>query len=608
MTVWFDARSVSDETASGSADWVTEHRYRAVLQVRDGVSKSQVARECGASRQSVHSWVVRYETLGLPGLADRSRRPLTSPNELPATVVAMVCELRRTYPRWGAQRIVHELAVRGVEAPPSRSSVYRILVRHGLVAAQAQNHKRKYRRWQRDAPMQLWQIDIMGGVFLADGRECKLVTGIDDHARFVVMATVVAEPSARAVCAAFTAAMSAYGVPSEVLTDNGKQFTGRFTKPYPAEVLFERICRENGITTRLTKPRSPTTTGKIERFHKTLRRELLDAAGPFVSVEAAQGAIDAWVHGYNYSRPHQSLGMATPATVFRPAPIEVVPPMPVVTGPLVPDIVEVIVPRRPKKQLALAEQSFNSTIHAVEWETVLTPRARLLLPGDQQFKFTTALARREVTVWASDRSIHVVLDGAVIRTRPSRLSEHDLRDLLRRGARIAGPEPARGAVTVDMLTKSAVIEVARTVSRDGCIGLGGHKVLLESTLVGQRVTARFEGTLMHIVVNGRLVKTLPAPLPADHRAALRGARPTSDPLPPPAPPHRAMRRVAANGTVTVAGQRLRVGRSYQGQTVAITIEDTVFRVFIDGNEICTHARRTDSDITIFKAYPRRRSI
>jgi transposase InsO family protein len=284
LTVWFDARSVSDELVGGSADWVTEHRYRAVLQVLDGVPKAQVAREFGASRQSVHSWVLRDAASGLPGLADRSRRPLTSPNELAPAMVAMVCELRRSYPRWGAQRIAHELALRGVSSPPSRSSVYRILVRHGLVAAQQQNHKRKYRRWQRDAPMQLWQIDIMGGVFLADGRECKLVTGIDDHARFVVMATVVAEPSARSVRQAFTTAMARYGVPSEVLTDNGKQFTGRFTKPYPAEVLFERICRENGVTTRLTKPRSPTTTGKIERFHKTLRRELLDAAGPFSSI------------------------------------------------------------------------------------------------------------------------------------------------------------------------------------------------------------------------------------------------------------------------------------------------------------------------------------
>ncbi|WP_431240942.1 IS481 family transposase (plasmid) [Mycolicibacterium aichiense] len=599
---------MTEQLPDSAGDWVIEHRYRAVLQVLDGVSKSQVARECGASRQSVHSWVIRYEALGLPGLADRSRRPLTSPNELSPTVVAMVCELRLTYPRWGAQRIAHELALRGVDAPPSRSSVYRILVRHGLVAAQQQNHKRKYRRWQRDAPMQLWQIDIMGGVFLFDGRECKLVTGIDDHARFVVMATVVAEPGARAVCAAFTAAMATYGVPSEVLTDNGKQFTGRFTKPYPAEVLFERICRENGITTRLTKPRSPTTTGKIERLHKTLRREFLDSAGPFASIEAAQDAIDAWVRGYNHSRPHQSLGMATPATVFRPAPVEVIAPVPIDTEPLTPDVVEVVVPPRPKQHLApVAEHALDGTINAVEWEAALTPRARLLLPGDQQFKFTAALARREVTVWASDRSIHIVLDGTVIRTRPSRLSEHDLRDLLRRGARIAGPEPARGAATAEMLSTSAVIEVARTVSRDGCIGLGGDKVLLESTLVGQRVTLRFEGSLMHVVANGRLVKTLPAPLPPNQRPALRGARPTSEPLPPPAPPHRAMRRVAANGTITVAGQRLRIGRSHQGRTVTIAIEDTVFRVFIDGNEICTHARRTNTDVAIFKAYPRRPS-
>jgi transposase InsO family protein len=81
-----------------------------------------------------------------------------------------------------------------------------------------------------------------------------------------------------------------------VLTDNGKQFTGRFTKPLPAEVLFERVCREHGITPRLTKPRSPTTTGKIERWHKSLRRELLDAASPFADQATAQAAIDAWVH------------------------------------------------------------------------------------------------------------------------------------------------------------------------------------------------------------------------------------------------------------------------------------------------------------------------
>lgn len=194
------------------------------------------------------------------------------PESPAAEVEALICQLRRDHPRWGARRISYELGRSGVEPTPSRATTHRVLVRNGLIDPQAQQHKRKYRRWQRAEPMHLWQLDIVGGVPLADGRQCKMVTGIDDHSRFVVITTVVAVPTGRAVCEAFTAAMRRYGVPSEVLSDNGKQFTGKYTKPLPVEVLFERICRDNGITQRLTKPRSPTTTGKIERFHKTLRR------------------------------------------------------------------------------------------------------------------------------------------------------------------------------------------------------------------------------------------------------------------------------------------------------------------------------------------------
>jgi hypothetical protein len=142
--------------------------------------------------------------------------------------------------------------------------------------------------------------------------------------------------------------------------------------------------------------------------------------------------------------------------------------------------VDVAVAPRPVPAPALHSDCLvDSDVHAVEWETALTPRSRLLLPGNQQMKFTAALARRTVTIWANDRSIHVLLDGTVIRTRPSRLSEHDLRELLRRGARLAGAEPARSAATVDMLTTSTIIEVHRTVDRDGYVGLGGTKVLLD---------------------------------------------------------------------------------------------------------------------------------
>ena len=152
-------------------------------------------------------------------------------------------------------------------------------------------------------------------MFLADGSELKLISGIDDHSRFCVIATVVRRATARAVCRAFLAAMAAYGIPEEVLTDNGKQFTGRFGKPRPAEVLFERICRKNGIRQLLTKPYSPTTTGKVERWHQTLQTDFLDDAGPF-AIDRGRPGRGRCLAGqeYNHDRPHQSLDMATPAS------------------------------------------------------------------------------------------------------------------------------------------------------------------------------------------------------------------------------------------------------------------------------------------------------
>ena len=117
-------------------------------------------------------------------------------------------------------------------------------------------------------------MDVVGGVLLEDGTECKILSGIDDHSRFCVSAGIMARATGRAVCGFFAQALERYGVPEEILTDNGKVFTNRFGMR-PTEVLFDKICRENGITHRLTAPSSPTTTGKIERFHRTFREDFL---------------------------------------------------------------------------------------------------------------------------------------------------------------------------------------------------------------------------------------------------------------------------------------------------------------------------------------------
>ena len=185
------------------------------------------------------------------------------------------------------------------------------MIRHGLITPEARKRKRAdYKRWERSRAMELWQMDVVGGVRLADGTEAKVITGVDDHSRFCVSAYVVARATARPTCDALALAMRTHGVPEAILTDNGKVFTGRFGTG-SGEALFDRICRENGIRHLLTAPRSPTTTGKVERFHKTLRREFLDGK-TFTCLADAQAGLDAWVREYNFERPHQSLGMAVP--------------------------------------------------------------------------------------------------------------------------------------------------------------------------------------------------------------------------------------------------------------------------------------------------------
>jgi transposase InsO family protein len=293
-----------------------EQRYDAVLGVlRDGFSVTEVATKFGVSRQTVHSWLKRYEEGGLEALAERSHRPSVSPNQMPARIEARVLELRRHHPSWGQARLLHQLGREGVAPLPSASAIYRALRRSGLIEEKARRKKLPtYKRWERGKPMELWQMDVVGGVLLDDGTECKIIDGIDDHSRFIVCAGIMTRAIARQVCGHFSAALEKHGVPEEILTDNGKVFTNRFGLT-PTEVLFDKICRDNGIVHRLTQPASPTTTGKIERFHRTLRDEFLRER-TFSSLERAQEELDEWIEDYNLRRPHQSLKMATPAERF----------------------------------------------------------------------------------------------------------------------------------------------------------------------------------------------------------------------------------------------------------------------------------------------------
>jgi hypothetical protein len=310
------------------------------------------------------------------------------------------------------------------------------------------------------------------------------------------------------------------------------QFTGRRNRPQPVEVLFERICRENAITQRLAKPRSPTTRGKIERFHKTLREDFFDHVAPFESLTAAQAAVDGWVTSYNHQRPHQSLNMATPASLFRP------------NGPTRLDTGQQTLPEVEPSPAALAIDVIEpptapTTVGvAVEFEARVPPSGELTVrSGRQSISLHQAMAGRTVTIWADLRSIHVVLDGHVVRTAASRLLPDDVRHLTMRGSRPAGPEPAKPALRrlngTPVVPEGGAVEIDRSVTKDGVVTIAGTTHLMGFAHASRKITLRLDGHLMHAILDNVLIGSWPCPISTDRLARLRGARTPSTPLPPP---------------------------------------------------------------------------
>jgi transposase InsO family protein len=612
---------------------VVEQRLDAVRAVLAGASVVEVARACGVSRQSVHTWMSRYLVEGVPGLADRSHRPRSCPHQAPQAVEAQVAEMRRTHPRWGAKRIRMELlrchageVTAAGELVPSERTINRILARHGLLDERPRKKPRSaFRRFEREAPMQLWQIDIVEGVQLLDPvtgvlSEAKVVTGVDDHSRYCVMATVVRQATARAVCLAFAQALQRFGVPEEIITDNGKQFTDRFGKG--GEVLFAKICRRNGITHRPTAPAAPNQNGKVERFHGTLRPEFLDIAGPFTSIEEAQSALDAWVADYNTDRPHQALDdqvPVMPADRFAPVPdqqrelidlwlpptiapaatpaaepVEPVEPQPV--EPVIMPVVE-----------AASRTSAGWSGGAIEFDRVV-PASGNLCVAQQQFWLGPQRAGATIRFWADTDVIHLMTQsGARIKSLRSHLTDRDLRRLFAGGAVNAGPPPLPAADGDG--NSSGAVEVDRVVSRAGTIALAGRVLLAAEILAGRQVGVRIEpATLMFFDPDTReLMRVRPNPLTPGQVRRIRSARTAGPPPRPSTEPIRVHRRASNSGVVMVADQKVAPGRAHAHQSVTIAVSETTLAIELDDGDTRLVRRTTDHAVRSIKEQRRPRT-
>lgn len=292
-----------------------ERRDFVTLATREGANIRALCRRFGISPKTGYKWLARYARAGEPGLADRSRRPHTSPRRTPPAQVAHVLAVRRAHPSWGGRKIHHWLARQGVADVPAPSTITRILADAGLLRTAPDRPATG--RFERTDPNALWQLDFMGHRPLRTGRVHPL-TLLDDHSRYLLTLTAAAREDLATVQAILTACFRRWGLPWELLTDNGSPWGHEQTRAV-AWTRFEVWLLRLGITVRHGRPAHPQTQGKVERLHGTIATDVFGTQ-VFADLDAAQAAFDTFRVTYNHDRPHEALGYAVPADRYTPSP------------------------------------------------------------------------------------------------------------------------------------------------------------------------------------------------------------------------------------------------------------------------------------------------
>lgn len=283
------------------------------LALLEGANRRELCRRFGIHPDTAYKWLQRWGA-GERDLANRSRRPHTSPQRTEAGLEEKVLSVRDAHPAWGARKIARCLERIGTE-PPAVSTVHAILQRHDRIVAPGGGDK-AHLRFEREAPNRLWQMDFKGWVRLGNGARCHPLTVIDDHSRYVPCLKACSDQQNHTVRAALQATFQRYGLPDAMFVDNGSPWgdaSGRHWTRLRVWLL------KLGIELIYSRPYHPQSRGKNERFHRTLYDEVF-ALKRFEGFDQVQRAFDLWREVYNFQRPHEALGLKVPADRYRPSP------------------------------------------------------------------------------------------------------------------------------------------------------------------------------------------------------------------------------------------------------------------------------------------------
>lgn len=282
------------------------------LALAPGANISELCRRFRISRANGYKWLGRHRAEGRPGLADRSRRPHRSPMRAAAAVEAEVLRIRNeSNNAWGGRKIAVVMRREGkVVAVPS--TITEILRRHGKLEQRVAEHPGPYQRFERAQPNELWQMDFKGDFAIERGR-CYPLTVLDDHSRYALAVEACGDQRDRTTRERLTGAFRRYGLPDAMLMDNGSPWGDSGGRAFTS---FSVWLLRLGVQVVHGRPYHPQTQGKDERFHRTLKAEVL-CGHHFAELGECQRAFDRWRGVYNHERPHQALDLATPGERYR---------------------------------------------------------------------------------------------------------------------------------------------------------------------------------------------------------------------------------------------------------------------------------------------------
>jgi transposase InsO family protein len=288
---------------------VRDQRVEFVVRASRGESLSSLCREYEISRPTGYLWLKRFGEHGVGGVEERSRRPHLSPQRTPAEIEARIVALRRQRPDWGARKLAVLLQREGLVLPVI--TVHRVLVRHDLVLDR-ESRRQATSRFEREQPNQLWQMDFKGQK--GTGAAIGPLSVLDDHSRYLVALEQTGTTRSEAVRERLEGAFRASGLPDALLMDHGVPWWNARSGNGWTQLMVWLM--KQGVRCYFSGVRHPQTQGKVERFHGSLERARSRAGA---EQWLTQSWLDNFRHEYNQLRPHEALGMRTPASLWRPS-------------------------------------------------------------------------------------------------------------------------------------------------------------------------------------------------------------------------------------------------------------------------------------------------